>query len=404
MNRRYGRLELDWGVLANFYFDVISVVNLNFELTSPECAAAGGTDVWVLKWVLTMLLPVFAAGAVAFVGGAVFIPLIVAGVGPFADKNIAQVLDAGKRVWYQLLVMLYLPLTAGAFSVFGCRREESGRWVMDAAPTRQCYTASWWGLFVPGLIASLVYGFGLPGAVVWFLQGRRRELDDLMFVLRFGFLVGRFRDEAWWFEAAIMGRKMSVVLCMTLFSSDQSKAAAALVALVGCLLHVAMSLPYTRTFHNGLAVTVLSGVAMTLAGSSFEDQTARYTFIGIGIGVVVLGIVVGNLVDLWLIHKGEMEAEKGFEEDEGLGVEGLGSFEMSVVSMTDVSVGASGGGGGGSMGSVSELVLTDTGVGGGSVGGVGGGGAGSVGGEAMSTPPPMPQRPPRPSRGVHVVQ
>ena len=310
MDRRYGKLELDWGVFAETFFDVISVVNLNFELTSPECAAAGGTDVWVLKWVLTMMLPVFAGGAVAFVAGVVFVPLIVAGIGPFADKNMAVLFGGARRVWYQLVVMLYLPLTAGAFSVFGCRKEESGEWVMDAAPSRRCYTSSWWGLFTPALIACAVYGAGLPLGVVLFLRSRVQTMDRVEFVLKYGFLVGRFRDDAWWYEAAIMGRKMGVVLCVTAFSADQSKAAAIFLALVVSLVQVGMTRPYGRMFHNWLAVFVLSGTCLTLAGALFTDANARHTFAAGGIVLTVIGIVVGNGVDLWIIQRAEAEVEK----------------------------------------------------------------------------------------------
>ena len=195
-------------------------------------------------------------------------------------------------------------------------------------------------------------------------------MDGLVFVLRYGFLVGRFRSRTWWFEAAIMVRKLLVVLAFTLFASDESKAASALVAIVGCTWHVCFTLPYTLRFHNGLAIVVLTGVAGTLAGATFEDETTRYAFVGLGIGIICLGIVAGNAIDVWVLITerrggkawlGET-AEAMMEED---GDEGGVDDEMSRMSMasdTSLDLGSLGlmtsVEGGGEVSSVEPLSIT----------------------------------------------
>ena len=356
----YGQLELDWGGFAAVYFDVVSSVNLNVELTSPECSLASGTDAWVVKLVLTLILPVFVGLGLAAVG-LVFGGLIKGGVGWFGGKTLAQLVPAGVRAWFQGLVLLYLPLTSAALSVFGCRRDEAGRWVLDADPARSCYTSSWWaGLFPLGLVATLVYAFALPGCLVWVLWRKRRTLDGVTFTLRFGFLVGRFRESEWWFEAAILARKLLVVVCMTFFFTEEGKANAAVFALLGSLVQLVYTWPYAAALHNGLAVIVLFATISILYAGTFADRTFRRVGVVGGIVVNVLAIVVGNALDVWRIvrEEKEVEEEEFFQE----GVFRMDSSVSEPAGLIDSSVFTSDvgvDGGEGSVASVQMALITD---------------------------------------------
>merc|ERR1711916_274375 len=269
-------------------------------------------DVWVLKLVLTLALPLVAAIILGLVG-LVFGALISGSMGWFASKNLAQLKSAYIRAWFQSLVLLYLPLTSAAFSVFGCRRNASQRWVLDADPTRTCFNSAWWaGLFPLGLVAVSVYAIAIPAAVVGILFSRRRSLDPLVFSLKFGFLVGRFLDSAWWFEAAIMARKLLIVVCMTFFFTEAGKANAGVFVLLGCLVQLVFARPYIAQFHNGLAIVVLLSTLRVLYSGTFIDYTFRRVGVITGIVVNVLAIVLGNGWDLWRIA----QTEKEIEEDE----------------------------------------------------------------------------------------
>ena len=342
------------------YFDVVSSVNLNIELTSPECSLASGTDAWVVKLVLTLILPVFVGLGLAAVG-LVFGGLIKGGVGWFGGKTLAQLVPAGVRAWFQGLVLLYLPLTSAALSVFGCRRDEAGRWVLDADPARSCYTSSWWaGLFPLGLVATLVYAFALPGCLVWVLWRKRRTLDGVTFTLRFGFLVGRFRESEWWFEAAILARKLLVVVCMTFFFTEEGKANAAVFALLGSLVQLVYTWPYAAALHNGLAVIVLFATISILYAGTFADRTFRRVGVVGGIVVNVLAIVVGNALDVWRIvrEEKEVEEEEFFQE----GVFRMDSSVSEPAGLIDSSVFTSDvgvDGGEGSVASVQMALITD---------------------------------------------
>ena len=177
---------------------------------------------------------------------------------------------------------------------------------MAADPVRSCYNSAWWaGLFPVGLVATGVYAAAIPGGVVWVLWRKRRALDGVTFTLRYGFLVGRFSSESWWFEAAIMGRKLMVVVCMTFFFTEEGKAYTAVFALLGSLGHLVYAAPYRVPFHWALAIVVLVATTTVLYSGTFVDFTMRRVGVITGICVNVLAIVVGNVIDIWRISRDE---------------------------------------------------------------------------------------------------
>ncbi|KNC51395.1 uncharacterized protein AMSG_07578 [Thecamonas trahens ATCC 50062] len=306
----YGRLDLEWGPIADVYFDFASSLNLNFELTSPECSVIKGTDVWVLKWVLALMLPAFAAMALLVIAVALYFASKAGLV--FAGKTFGEFVSGYGRTMFQILVLLYLPLAGAAFSIFGCREDEAGKWILDADPSRTCYDSAWWSLFLPGIIAVAVYGIGLPGAVVWVLARKRSRMDPVTFMLRFSFLVSRFRGDHWWFETAIMVRKLFVVICMTFLYTPEGKANTAVFVLVSAIVQLAMSRPYLSEFHNSLALVVLAATTTVLFAGTFDDATMRRVGVIGGIVINVIGIVGGNAIDAWLIAKREAKDEEEF--------------------------------------------------------------------------------------------
>ncbi|KNC52378.1 fibronectin type III domain-containing protein [Thecamonas trahens ATCC 50062] len=342
----FGQLQLDWGTFATTYFDVASAMNVDFALASPECSSAGGTDVWVLKLWLTLLLPVFAACMVAAVGVG-YAGVIKARLTPLRTRTMAALVSACGRSLFQLVVLLYLPLTAAAFSVFGCYRDESGRWVLAADPARTCFTSAWWGgLFVPGLLFVCVYAIGIPSLVVYVLYTQRQRLDEIAYVLKFGFLVGRFERDKWWYEAMIMARKVGVVICMTFFSTQPGKANAAVLVLAASLAHVMLSSPYGCALHNHAAMVVLAATTLVLYAGTFRDFALRRTGVIMGVIVTIIAMVTGSILDLWRLRLEEKEADDEFYTD-GVFRMDQGETESptsSAVTMTSVDLGIAGNG------------------------------------------------------------
>ena len=305
----YSKLELDWGPIANTYFDFASSLNLNLELTSPECSLSAEADVWVTKLLFTLLLPVFSWIGIS-IAGALFAVFVFTGVGWLGRKTFAELKFAVVRAWFQSLVLLYLPLTSAAFSIFGCRKDASGRWVLDADPVRTCFNKAWWsGLFLIGLVGVSIYAFAIPAAVALLLYSKRAQMDKIVFAARFDFLVGRFSAHNWWFEVAIMGRKLLVVMSMTFFFSNDSKANAAVFALLGSFTQLVYGRPYCSPFHNLLAIVVLMATMCVLHAGTYANYTLRRFAIITGIIINLVAIVGGNALDIWLLLRREKETE-----------------------------------------------------------------------------------------------
>jgi len=244
----------------------------------------------------------------------------------------------------------------------------------------------------------------MPLGVVLYLRKSKRWMDEISFALRYGFLVGRFREETYLFEVAILLRKAGVAVAMTVFWADKTKAWAAAFFLVGSLVHLVHTKPYQSEFHNRLAVLVLVCVVGVLFGGLIADKNMRLTVIILGIVVNVLAIVVGNVLDILRLMREDKEAEAnefyaepGFalntQEHEGTEMtsHSMGGVQLSVDDSDGVlqSAGVSGVGTVDSVGVDTAIDSADC------FSSVGGDGIGSTVVEVDA-----PQRPPRPARPI----
>ncbi|KNC56512.1 uncharacterized protein AMSG_11536, partial [Thecamonas trahens ATCC 50062] len=229
----YGQFELPWSNFASQFFNVVSFFNLNFDLSSPECATVTD-DVWLLKWWMTVSLPLLFVVPFAIVYCSVMVNKhhLAPRLGHVVLITGGALRDACRRAYLQLMVLLYLPLAAMAMSYLQCRRDKDGRWVLEAAPAKSCYGTWYWNYFGVAVVFCVVYCLGLPSLVFYLLTRVRSVADPVLFSLRYAFLVGRFSPANYRFEVWIMARKVSVVMAMTFFRPPMTKANVALFALV----------------------------------------------------------------------------------------------------------------------------------------------------------------------------
>ncbi|KNC55072.1 uncharacterized protein AMSG_10669 [Thecamonas trahens ATCC 50062] len=330
----YANLSLDWGKFAQTYFGIISFVNLNFDLASPECTSSS-MDVYMFKWWTTMLLPVLFLVPFGVVGGVAAMIISMrnkkAEARALANEScemdeasgsepltIGALKDAIVRSYYQLLVLLYLPLTSMALTYFGCRKERDGTWVLDTAPSRTCFNSPYWAVFPFAVVFFVIYCMAIPLGVFWLLRRKHSDASEgdgmglVVFQLRYGFLVGRFRDEQYYFECNIMLRKFAVVFVTTFFFAAEAKANAAVFALAGSLVQLVLTQPYLAKFHNVLAVTCLTSCLAVLEGGTFRNGTMRALVVVTAILINILAIFVGNAIDLWRIRGKEAKADDEF--------------------------------------------------------------------------------------------
>ncbi|KNC46507.1 uncharacterized protein AMSG_02943 [Thecamonas trahens ATCC 50062] len=312
----YGRLDLEWGEVARAVFSFASSLNINFELTSPECAASANADVWVLKWALALALPIFAALALGAVTCCIFVPMLAYGLldnfAAFEGTNWSMLRWAAGRTWFQILVLIYMPLCSAALSVFGCEQARDGRWILAADPARSCYTASWMGLAAVGGSAVGVYALGVPISVWYFLRNRRRVLDRAIFSLRYAFLVARFESRWWWFEVVIMARKVGVVAAFTFVAGDVNKAHLGALLLFVATVHLAAARPYGEELHNRIAIGAMSGAFVVLFAGTGGEATMRTAGVLGGLAICLGVIVLGVALDLRRMAADEKDADAEF--------------------------------------------------------------------------------------------
>merc|ERR1711916_332262 len=241
--------------------------------------------------------------------------------------------DAVIRSYYQILVLLYLPLTGMCMSYFGCRKAEDGSWVLDVAPSRPCFNSSYYAVFPFAVVFFLLYCLSIPGFIFWLLYTRNKsahEDDDdgmglILFQLKYGFLVARFKESNYFFETFIMLRKFSVVLMTTFFYTAETKSNAAVLALGASFIQLCLTLPYRAKFHNIMAILCLGSCAAVLEGGTVEDEGFR-GFIVITAILVNTGVIFGgNALDIWRLRKEEEEAEDQFYQPGTMKVAGDGS-------------------------------------------------------------------------------
>ncbi|KNC55019.1 uncharacterized protein AMSG_12370 [Thecamonas trahens ATCC 50062] len=330
----YGQFELPWSNFASQFFNVVSFFNLNFDLSSPECATVTD-DVWLLKWWMTVSLPLLFVVPFAIVYCSVMVNKhhLAPRLGHVVLITGGALRDACRRAYLQLMVLLYLPLAAMAMSYLQCRRDKDGRWVLEAAPAKSCYGTWYWNYFGVAVVFCVVYCLGLPSLVFYLLTRVRSVADPVLFSLRYAFLVGRFSPANYRFEVWIMARKVSVVMAMTFFRAPMTKANVALFALVVSMCQLVRFLPYDTMFHNHLALVCLASCLCILWAGTFAEAELRNGVAAGAICINVLAIVVGNIIDLVLIYRRDKETEKLFEAEVEAG--GFVAEEMSLGSTFD---------------------------------------------------------------------
>ena len=331
----YADLSLGWNDLASNIFRVFSVLNFNLDLASPECSVKVG-NVWVAKYIMTMLLPLLFALLFALVY--VLVLVYASFVRATADAWVAAHPDAHApsnswiqrryarlrsethitpaylqaacaRAYLQLLGLFYLPLCAMTLKWYDCQLVETGVYVFTAAPAHRCYTGTYYSVLPVAIIFTLLYALGIPVLVATLLRFKKKRLPWVQLQIRYGFLVARFRDGHYAFEVFIMVRKLVIVLAIVSFSRPLTKASAASLALLIAGFHVTFVAPYRKTLHNGLeTVSIACSCVILSAQTISHDNTFRDVVVIIFLLSLVAVLIAGTCLDAVLLLREEKEA------------------------------------------------------------------------------------------------
>ncbi|KNC55645.1 uncharacterized protein AMSG_01914 [Thecamonas trahens ATCC 50062] len=350
----YGDINLDWPEYARSIFDIVSFLNINLDLASPECSISA-SNIWLVKWAVMMAMP--AIGVVLF--GIVYLWMVFymvvverwgesfaashpewmvvpsdgASRAAQAKHRLGRCLTVSVlkhrgivstigRAYFQLIALVYLPLVAMTLKFFECVEVERGDYVMASAPAYACYDSVYWRYFPAAVIFALLYCIGIPVVVTLWLRRKARILGGaaaMEFVLSYGFMIGRYRTRFYLFETAIMARKLAIVVCVVAVEDPLLKASIVMLLLSGIAVHSSYIQPYVSTFHNRLESWMLCMAILALWGgtvtySSGLSQAAIIT----GLSLLVLSIFFGIIFDFYRLRKKEKRAasEVGFSAAE----------------------------------------------------------------------------------------
>merc|ERR1711991_1028616 len=99
--------------------------------------------------------------------------------------------------------------------------------------------------------------------------------------------------------------------------SNDGKAAGAVFVLVASLCQLMYLRPYQSQIHTVVAITVLSATTSILFAGTLREYKLRRFGIIVGLLVSILAIVIGNVLDIWIITREEEKIEE--EEVYGAG-------------------------------------------------------------------------------------
>lgn len=307
----YGNIGLAWPEFARNFFNVVSLINLNLDLTAPECSFAVENP-WLLKWALTLMLPLFFV----LVLGALFglgVPLLrlmpQLGLGASVGEFRAAVVRSG----YHVLAMLYLPLASSTMRFWQCAEVQPGVYVMAAQQSQRCYVASYWRTVPVVLLFMLLYLVGIPAGLLVVLRRHMQAHGVIALWLKFGFLVHRYREQAYLFEIAILLRKLGVC-SVVVFRAASVQASMIALALVAALAHTAAVLPYQSKSHSLLDVFSLVCCLTVIIGGNMSDATMRNVLVIPGLLLNVLGMCAGIAYDVFVLRKAECREERAFDK------------------------------------------------------------------------------------------
>lgn len=120
----------------------------------------------------------------------------------------------------------------------------------------------------------ILYPIGIPLAFGSGLAYCRRSRDPQQFAVRFGFLTQHYSERYYFYELAVLGRKLVVALCLTFISASayiQAGAAFAAVAAFFVVHGTTQAYEYPR--HNIFeSVTATIVELIMVAGIMFQDS------------------------------------------------------------------------------------------------------------------------------------
>ncbi|KAJ3443190.1 repeat outer membrane protein [Anaeramoeba flamelloides] len=166
------------------------------------------------------------------------------------------------------LSFIYATVSYWMMKPMDCTKYSTGFTVFDPEPTYSCDGSRYSTLLAFSIIFFLIYSCGIP---LWMFYQFKKNKDTISFREEYGLLIGRFKDEWYYWELVLMMRRLLFVI-FSLFLSryPMMQTAFAEMSLFLMLLLQLYARPYKEDRHNRLEFTLLSArVVVSLCGTLF---------------------------------------------------------------------------------------------------------------------------------------
>ena len=138
-----------------------------------------------------------------------------------------------------VLQLVHIAVTLAALGVLACEAHAAdGTWRLQAEPAVPCYTAAWRRMVAAACAALVLFTCGLPLLCTWLLRRRRHRLHERETQLRYGLLYRRYERRVYWFEAAVIVRKVLMGVVRAFLAQRPAVQAVCALAVLGAALAV----------------------------------------------------------------------------------------------------------------------------------------------------------------------
>ncbi|KNC53212.1 uncharacterized protein AMSG_09298 [Thecamonas trahens ATCC 50062] len=284
-----GKSDFNWPSSVDHAVGVASVGALDVGAFISTC----DTGTFYTAYMIKALLPI-GLGLLASCG------LVGYGLG---RGRLGESLATLQRVVITVGPLMYIPCAKAILTIFDCTKLPDGTYYLDADLAERCGSSEWvFAATGVGFPATVLFVVGLPAFIGSSLWRARQRLYTREVVGRLGSVYTAFRESFWWFEVALLGKRLVLVGVALFLSSLQ-------IWLVGGLLAVFLGFaaiqlkhePFFRPVHNTLEVRLNVALSFVLlfgfvfyadrfpnSGSRLVCEILLFSAIGLGLAAIAV--------------------------------------------------------------------------------------------------------------------
>jgi hypothetical protein len=156
---------------------------------------------------------------------------------------------------YVLLLYYIYPFMASlGISPLRCRHDIDGNYFLVQQPALNCFDTSWLEILVFIIFIIIVWVFGMPLILFYWLYRHKEDLQQEQFKQRFGELYRFYKPEYYWWGIVGVSRKMCILLPV-LFTAKLWESWVANLVLFASIFFYKHSKPYISNEVNNVQHT-----------------------------------------------------------------------------------------------------------------------------------------------------